>query len=118
MRKFRHAELSSFCQKPNIEKILHATIEFAQFDHCLELLCNDCFSIVGAQNGRGMSKNCGIDDGCGFWSDDITKANIDLPRNDRVPKLCGECCPDTVIVGVLGNAFSDWVWWSSAVSSL
>jgi hypothetical protein len=65
-----------------------------------------------------MTENCGIHDGCGFWRDNITKVNIDLHRKVRVPKLRAECCPDTVIVGVLGNAFSDWVWWRSAVSSL
>ena len=71
-----------------MSKILHAAVEFAQLHHCLELLGDHSFAIVGVKLRGGISKNCRVNDGRGFRRDDVAETDVDLHRETCIAKHC------------------------------
>src|SRR5207248_5614691 len=78
-----HFELPGVCHKPNVVKILHATVADVERNHCMELLSNCGFARVRT-NQRCFHREEHRKGGkLRFGVNGIAKTDIDLHRNSR-----------------------------------
>lgn len=82
------------------EKVLHPTIEQAQFDHGLELLGHGRFTTVAAQSRRTVVQNRGELDQFATWKNDVAKTDIDLHRKRHVLQRTAKVDPNTLVVRI------------------
>lgn len=91
-------------QRPDIEEVLHPTVQRSEADHRFELLRDQRLKIVGVEVSTGIVEERGVQNPDRPRCHDIAEANVDLHRNACVSEVSPELRTNTVVIRTLGNS--------------